>query len=194
MSTASSSHLQESDKKLLLNLARESIASYYEGLSPDLSKTKHLREKQGVFVTLHEQGDLRGCIGFPHPVHPLNQAIVEAARSAAFGDPRFPPVLESELKRMTIEISVLTVPVLLKVKSSDDYLKKIKIGTHGLIIEGDMGSGLLLPQVATENKFTVAKFLECLCQKAALPKTAWNDLDNKIYLFEAEIFSEKQEF
>jgi uncharacterized protein len=180
------------DKKLLLELARESIKTYFSGKKPDMSKVKHLSEKRGVFVTLHKKGDLRGCIGFPMPVYPLNTAIVEAARSAAFRDPRFPPVEKDELNKIEIEISVMTIPELVKVNRPNEYMEKINIGEDGLIIEGDYGSGLLLPQVATENNFNVQTFLNCLCQKAGMGFNDWKNLNNKISKFQAEIFNEKE--
>lgn len=180
----------KADKKLLLSLARESIMTYFEGKEPNISKVKHLHEKHGVFVTLHEDGELRGCIGYPRPSHPLYFAVIEASRGAAFGDPRFPPLIRSEMSKIHIEISVLTEPKPILVKSPDEYAKHIRIGKDGLIIESDIGSGLLLPQVATEHHFTPVQFLNCLSQKAGLPFSAWKDLDNRILSFQAEIFSE----
>ncbi|MFH0870706.1 MAG: AmmeMemoRadiSam system protein A [archaeon] len=185
--------MNDKDKKLLLKLARESISTYFSGKKPDMSETKHLTEKRGVFVTLHEKrGKLRGCIGFPTPAYSLCTAIAEAARSAAFQDPRFKQLSQPELNDIYIEISVLTVPELIKVTHSNDYLKMIKIGEDGLIIEGSYGSGLLLPQVATENAFSIQQFLNCLCQKAGLGFNDWKDISNKIYKFQAIIFSEKK--
>jgi AmmeMemoRadiSam system protein A len=183
--------MDNKDKKLLLALARESIASYFKGKKPDMKNVKHLSEKRGVFVTLHKDGDLRGCIGFPLPVYALNMAVVEAARSAAFSDPRFPKLKEEELKDIEIEISVMTVPEEIKVSRANEYLEKIKIGDDGLIIKGSFGSGLLLPQVATENNFNVSTFLNCLCQKAGMSFYAWKDLTNKISKFQAEVFNEE---
>jgi len=165
--------MDKKDKKLLLALARESIATYFKGKKPDMKNVKHLSEKRGAFVTLHKDGDLRGCIGFPLPVYALNMAIVEAARSAAFSDPRFPKLKEEELKDVEIEISVMTVPEEIKVSRANEYMEKIKIGEDGLIIKGPLGSGLLLPQVATENNFNVSTFLNCLCQKAGMGFYAW---------------------
>ena len=179
------------DKKTLLNLARESIKTYFSGDKPIVKGSEKFKEKQGVFVTLHKQGNLRGCIGFPLPVYSLNTAIIEAARSAAFHDPRFPPLQEKELKEIDIEISVLTIPEEIKVSHSTEYINKIKIGEDGLIIKGTLGSGLLLPQVATENGFNAEQFLNCVCQKAGLRFSAWKDLKNKIEKFQAIIFNEK---
>ena len=187
--------IDNTDKKLLLELARESIKTYFKGEKPGkpiLEKVKHLSERRGVFVTLHKDGELRGCIGFPMPVHSLNTAIIEAARSAAFHDPRFPPLEEDELDRVEIEISVLTLPQEIKVSHPNEYLDRIRIGEDGLIVQGPFGSGLLLPQVAVENNFNVQKFLNCLCQKAGMGFNCWKDLNNRISKFQAIIFSEKE--
>ncbi len=183
--------IDSTNKKFLLQLARESIKTYFEGRKPSMENVKHLNEKRGVFVTLHKDGELRGCIGFPMPVYSLNTAVVEGARSAAFNDPRFPPVTEDELDKIEIEISVLTVPEDVKVSHANEYLDKIKIGEDGLIIQGAFGSGLLLPQVATENGFNVPKFLNCLCQKAGMGFNCWKDMENKISKFQAIVFNEK---
>jgi AmmeMemoRadiSam system protein A len=182
--------MDKKDKKLLLELARESIKTYFKGKKPGMKNVTGLSEKRGVFVTLHKKGELRGCIGFPLPVYALNTAIVEAARSAAFHDPRFPPLREEELKDVELEISVLTVPEEIKVSRANDYLEKIRIGEDGLIIKGPFGSGLLLPQVATENNFNVQTFLNCLCQKAGMGFNDWKDLSNKVSKFQAEVFNE----
>lgn len=183
--------ISQEDKTSLLKLARDSITSYFTKKDIDTSKVEKFSEKQGVFVTLEKNNELRGCIGFPEPYLPLNKAIIESAQSAAFSDPRFMPVQRKELDEIKIEISVLTVPELIKVKKPEEYLKKIKIGKDGLIIRGSYGSGLLLPQVFVEYKCDVQQALEMLCQKAGLPIDAWKNLDNKIYKFQAEIFHEK---
>ena len=179
-----------SDGRLLIKLARESISSYFLQKEPDISIVKQFSDKQGVFVTLYKNKQLRGCIGFSEPVFPLFEAIIKSARSAAFEDPRFPPLQKEELKHIKIEISVLTVPSLIEVKKSDDYLKKIKIGKDGLIIRSSLGSGLLLPQVATEYNWDVKEFLGHLCEKAWLKQDAWKDINNQIYKFQAQIFKE----
>ncbi|MBU0757438.1 MAG: AmmeMemoRadiSam system protein A [Nanoarchaeota archaeon] len=180
--------MEEADKSILLTLARDSITTYFKEEKPDISKAKHLNQKLGVFVTLHKKGDLRGCIGFPHAIHPLYQGVIEGARSAAFGDPRFPPLLETELSHIDIEISVLTKPTRIHVKRADDYLKEINVGQDGLIINN---AGLLLPQVATEQDWTAGQFLNAICQKAGMPFDAWRDLENHLYKFQAIIFNEK---
>lgn len=175
----------------IVELARNSIETFFTKESIDLEYYSEFSEKQGVFVTLNKNNELRGCIGFPEPVYPLNRAIVEAARSAAFSDPRFPPVEKEELDKIEIEVSVLTVPELIKVNDPEEYHDKIVIGGHGLVIRGKFGSGLLLPQVPVEWEWDVDEFLKNICMKAGLPDDAWKDLENKLYRFQAQIFAEK---
>lgn len=184
--------LSLSDGKELIKLARNSINSCFLDNDLKVSETikKKFSAKQGVFVTLTSEGELRGCIGYPEPVLPLYDAIIESAHSAAFSDPRFSPLSRSEFDSVHIELSVLTVPELIKVKKPEEYLKKIKIGSDGLIIRGDYGSGLLLPQVFTEYRCNVKKALEMTCQKAGLNSDAWKDLNNKIFKFQAQIIEE----
>ena len=182
--------INKEDKTSLLKLARDSISTYFSKKEIDSKKVKKFSEKQGVFVTLEKNGQLRGCIGFPEPCLPLYEAIIESARSAAFSDPRFMPVREQELNEIEVEISVLTVPELINVKKPEEYLKKINIGKDGLIIRSSFGSGLLLPQVFTDYNCNAEQALQMLCQKAGLPLDAWKNLENKIYKFQAEIFHE----
>lgn len=182
--------IEEKERKKLLKLARDSIYSNFSDVKVDESLKEEFSYKAGAFVTLHEDGELRGCIGFIEAAYPLYDTIMHAAKAAAFEDPRFMPLAENELSKIKIEISVLTSPKLIEVKDSSEYLKKIKIGTHGLIIKSSYRSGLLLPQVAPEWKWDVLEFLEHTCQKAGLAKDAWKDLRNKIYSFECEVFSE----
>lgn len=180
------------DGTILVKLARLAVESYFSKKIIDMPESDRFTEQRGVFVTLNELEHLRGCIGFPEPVYPLKKAIIESARSAAFKDPRFIPVAQDELEDITFEISVLTKPVLVEAQNPEDYLDKIEIGKHGLIIKSGFGSGLLLPQVFTEYKATPKTALEMLCQKAGLDEDAWQDEETKIYSFQAQIFEETE--
>jgi AmmeMemoRadiSam system protein A len=184
--------LSQPDGKELIKLARASVNSYFNRSELKISDVikKKFGAKQGVFVTLTIDTELRGCIGYPEPVLPLYEAIVESAHSAAFSDPRFAPLSKEEFDSVHIELSVLTVPELIKVKRPEEYLSRIKIGSDGLIMRGDYGSGLLLPQVFTEYKCNPKKALEMTCQKAGLNSDAWKDLNNKIFKFQADIIEE----
>jgi len=180
--------------KKLIKLARDSISSYFSDSSVEVSDDikKGFSDVLGVFVTLNKQGDLRGCIGFPEPVYPLYEGIIKAARSAAFSDPRFPSVSEEEIKDISIEISVLTKPILVEVEKASDYIKEVKVGRDGLIIRSGFGSGLLLPQVATEYKWDSKTFLEQTCVKAGLDRDSWQDIEGvKVYRFQSQVFSEE---
>ncbi len=145
---------------------------------------KSFGEKWGCFVTLTEGGKLRGCIGYPEPVLPLVEALVEAAIGAC-RDPRFPPLDASELPNIRIEVSVLTKPKPIKPE-------KIKVGGDGLIIKRGFYSGLLLPQVATEYGWDREEFLSHTCVKAGLHSDAWKEKGTEILAFQAEVFGEKQ--
>jgi uncharacterized protein (TIGR00296 family) len=177
----------------LIALARDSILAEFEHREDylTLSLKKKYAEKQGIFVTLHKHGELRGCIGFPEPILPLFDATIQAAQSASFSDPRFPPLKRAELKDIIIEISVLTQPELITVDTPLDYLKHITIGKDGLIIRSPHGSGLLLPQVAAEWHWKETQFLENICYKAGLSPSYWLEKECKIYKFQAQIFREE---
>jgi uncharacterized protein (TIGR00296 family) len=178
--------------KKLIKLARDSISSYFsDGDVKDDEVKKEFSEVLGVFVTLNKDGELRGCIGFPEGVYPLYEGVIKAARSAAFSDPRFIPVIEDDLKDITIEISILTKPEKISVKDSEEYINEIKVGRDGLIVKGPFNSGLLLPQVATEYKWDSKTFLGQTCVKAGLKADSWHDLKQcSIYRFQSQVFSE----
>jgi uncharacterized protein len=178
------------DAEVLIKLARDSISTFFSGNNLYLNDTDKFKDKLGVFVTLNKFEKLRGCIGYPEPVLELQRAVIEASRSAAFCDPRFPTVTQDELEDITIEISVLTRPKLIEVSETSEYLDNIKIGKHGLIIRSNYGSGLLLPQVFAEYESTPKEALEMTCQKAGLQKDAWKKTDIKIYSFNAQVFEE----
>jgi hypothetical protein len=183
--------LTQAQGNKLLKLARNSIKTWFEKKQLNFSQDKkEFSQNQGVFVTLTLYGDLRGCIGFPYPTSPLAEAVFEAARSAAFSDPRFKSITEQEFKKVKIEISVLSVPE--KINAVGNQIPgKIKIGQDGLIIQFSGFSGLLLPQVATEYKWNTLQFLEAICQKAGLPSNSWLNPNCQLFKFQAQIFKEK---
>ncbi|MFQ6069555.1 MAG: AmmeMemoRadiSam system protein B [Candidatus Aminicenantales bacterium] len=175
--------LTDEDKKELLSLARAAIATYarkrkildYNNNNP------RFEVKKGAFVTLRSGDAFRGCIGLIEPIFPLYQAVIRAAISAAYADPRTPPVSPEEVENLEIEISVLTPPK----KITDPQL--VKVGKHGLIISKRGKKGLLLPQVAVENHWTRKQFLEACCLKAGLAKNEWRK-GAEISIFEAIVF------
>lgn len=177
--------LSRMEKEFLLRLASDSIRCRLEGspLPKQETVSESVKQKRGAFVTLHKHGRLRGCIGYIQGIRPLYQAVIDMAEAAAFDDPRFPPVTPEELPELNLEISVLSP--LKEVKK----LAEIEIGKHGLYLTLGAFSGLLLPQVATENGWDRETFLEQTCLKAGLPPEAYKDKEAKLYLFSAEVFS-----
>lgn len=175
----------------LVREARKVINSWVrnkEKYVPNIDNEKY--KGHGVFVTINKYGELRGCIGFPYPQDDFKKALMEAAISACH-DPRFPPLSEDELNNIEVEVTLLKPPKKLVVKSPKEYLEKIEIGKHGLIVQRGSFSGLLLPQVAVENNWDVLEFLSYTCIKAGLHPNAWMDEDTEVYVFEGEVFHEK---
>jgi len=183
-----SNMLNDSQRKRLLQIARESITSYVkDGKRKTFAKETDplLNQPMGAFVTLHEAGELRGCIGNMVGLGPLYQTVAGMAIEAATGDPRFQRLSTAEIDKIDIEISVLSP--LQKVKSVDE----IKIPGHGVIVKSGFNSGVYLPQVAMETGWSKEEFLTSLCgQKAGLRPDAWKDPATELYIFTAEVFGE----
>lgn len=175
--------LAERLKEIALVSLHSAVNRSKEPMVPD---SELLEEKAGVFVTLKENGDLRGCIGFMAPVYPLKDAVKRATALAASSDPRFRPVAENELNKIEIEITVLGEPEELSISKESD-LNQIAIGEDGLIVVNGRGTGILLPQVAEEWNFTSREFLEATCEKAGLSKDSWKDSITRVYKFKAKI-------
>lgn len=179
--------LNKAQRKRLLEIARNSIEAYLKtGKKLELTETDPILLKEmGAFVTLHKQGELAGCIGNLQGQQPLCLTVRDMAVEAAVGDPRFSPVTLQELKDIEIEISALSP--LKRIESTDE----IEMGVHGVFLKSGFNSGVYLPQVATETGWSKEEFLSSLCHKAWLPVSAWKDKTTEIYIFTAEVFSEK---
>ena len=173
------------DRKLLLQLAREAITSHVGVASAQVpGPAGVLAQLGGAFVSLHRDGDLRGCIGHIERTLPLGTVVPQCAVAACSTDPRFPPVTAAELERIDIEISLLGP--LEPMNGPED----IEIGRHGLMVEHGWHRGLLLPQVATEWNWDANTFLGQTCHKAGLPRDAWKQ-GAIVWRFEAEVFGER---
>jgi len=180
--------LNKEQKKRLLEIARNSIETYLKtNKKLELTETDPiLLQEMGAFVTLHEHGELRGCIGNLVGTQPLYLTVRDMAIEAATRDPRFLPVKLNELKDIEIEISALS-PL-----ERIDSVDKIQMGKHGVLVRRGFNSGVYLPQVATETGWSKEEFLSSLCaHKAGLSRDAWKDKSTEIYIFTAEVFSEK---
>lgn len=181
----------------LVRLARRAIETKLktgETIKPEESSPR-FQEPCGVFVTLNKivngSHSLRGCIGFPTPVLPLAEAVIDSAISAAMRDPRFNQVTLKEMDSIVIEVSVLTPPEVIEVERPDKYPEKVDVGRDGLIVSRGSHKGLLLPQVPVEWDWDADEFLTQCCIKAWLPPDAWLEKETKILKFQAIIFTEE---
>ncbi len=169
--------------KSLIKFAKSVIQSQFDNsIVEELPYEEVYNEQFGLFVNLNKKGNLRGCVGYISGYKSLRESVREMAISAAFKDNRFPQLSESEMDDITIEISILSP--LERIKSSEE----IVVGTHGLYIQNDYLSGLLLPQVATEYKWTRDEFIHHVCDKAGIEN--YNFEDSEFYKFTALILEE----
>lgn len=182
----------DEDGEIATKMARRAIEEYIDiKLIIKNSYGGKFVEKRGVFTTLTKvSGELRGCIGFPEPVYPLGEAVIKSAISAAVNDPRFPPIEKEELDDIIVEVSMLTKPVEVVTKNRKTLPSMITPGVDGLIASRSSFSGLLLPQVAVDEKFDSKEFLDSVCWKAGMEPDCWKDPDTTISTFNAEIFYE----
>jgi MEMO1 family protein len=179
--------LQEAEKKSLLAFARETIRRYLttETVPPARNLSPRMDFRQGAFVTLKKNGQLRGCIGHLLPDYELGKTVGAMAIQAAFYDPRFAPVSLAELKNIEIEISVLTP---MQTIATPD---KIMLGRDGVLLSKGGSSAVFLPQVAAENNWNRTEMLDNLCHKAGLSAGCWKR-EAKFQIFQAEVFGDPQ--
>ena len=181
--------MTDEQKRVLLGVARKVIESAVRGepVSEFESEDELFNEKRGCFVTIHNGGQLRGCIGQLQPDGPLIKVIRDMG-IAATRDSRFlaDPIRPRELREIDIEISVLS-----PLERTDDPLS-LELGRHGIYIKRGYASGCFLPQVASETGWSKEEFLsQCCSGKAGLAADAWREADTEVMLFTAEVFGEK---
>ncbi|MFH1886543.1 MAG: AmmeMemoRadiSam system protein B, partial [Pseudomonadota bacterium] len=183
----------EKDRQALLTLARSAIRAK---LFPDAQVIRpepvpeSLGENRGCFVTLHVDGQLKGCIGTIEPLQSLVEGVEFNAVNAAFQDPRFSPLSVEEFPNIKIEISVLTVPRPLPFTDGADLKEKLKPGVHGVILSRGMRRSTFLPQVWEQVPDTDT-FLTMLCRKGSMAANCWQDPETRVLVYEAEYFEEE---
>lgn len=178
--------LSRDDQRVLLELARAAIEAHLAARpAPGHAPSPALQQRCGAFVTLrrHDDGGLRGCVGYVEPILPLAETVARAAVAAAVHDGRFPPVTGAELPLLNLHISALG-------PTRRVGAEEIEVGTHGLVIRCAGRSGVLLPQVAVEQGWDRWEFLSHTCRKAGLPSGAWKMPDAELVVFTATGFSE----
>ncbi len=181
------------EQKILLRLAREAMEHGVRGQKcpplEEASLTPRLREKGSSFVTLTEHGQLRGCIGSLEPHQSLIEDVREHAAAAALEDPRFPPVEETELNEIQIEVSRLTRPIPLDYQDANDLLTKLCPGTDGVILRDGFHRATFLPQV-WEKISDPSEFLNNLCYKMGVNPSTWRTKHLDVLTYKVEEFHE----
>ena len=180
----------------LVKLARTAVESYLKD-GKIINSNDKSNKKAGIFVTLYQtdtsnkEKNLRGCIGYTIPSWNIYDTVITAAINAATEDPRFIALSQEELESTIFEVSVLTKPILIQVENTQAFQSEIMIGRDGLLLETRFGTGLFLPQVPVEQKWTINEYLTNLCYKAGAPADTWKLPDSKLYKFRSLVFTEK---
>jgi AmmeMemoRadiSam system protein B/AmmeMemoRadiSam system protein A len=178
--TGNSFSFTKEEKKQLFDIAKKAIESRFTDNDKYIADERlmpgELKKPMGAFVTLKINGALRGCIGRFFSEEPLYKVVSESAISSAFGDPRFSPLTKEEYKKTDIEITV--IGPLKKI----DNINEIVLGKHGIYIKKGQRAGTMLPQVATENGWSLEEFLGYTSRdKAGLGWDGWKDAEISIY-------------
>ena len=184
---AASTSLNAADKKALLAFARETLSRFFLTDTVPLARgfNTALQQTRGVFVTLKQKGELRGCIGRIIGDEPLVNLTGAMTIQSAFNDSRFPPLTAAELNLTEIEISVLT-PMKEVARAAD-----IVVGRDGVLLSKGGSSAVFLPQVATEQGWNREEMLDHLCRKAGLAAGSWKE-GARLSTFQAMVFSESE--
>jgi AmmeMemoRadiSam system protein A len=185
--------LTTEEKQILLHLAREALEAGVCGQKlPSLDQKSlppRLRDQGASFVTLTIDGDLRGCIGALEPYQALAEDVREHAVAAALQDYRFPRVTPAELSQIKIEISRLTIPILLEYSTLEDLLTKLRPGVDGVLLRDGSHRATFLPQV-WEKIPDPGEFLDNLCYKMGAPLDLWHKKHLEVLIYQVEEFHE----
>ena len=193
--TDSSRHLSKHQGQILVSLARQTIAEKLGQkpikLDPDTLADMAYQEKRGIFVTLTNKGQLRGCIGSLEASESILNGVKRNAINAAFHDPRFSSLKADDLDKVDVEISILTQPQSLKYSDSKDLLSKLRVNVDGVILRKGSASATFLPQV-WEQLPKPKQFLSHLCLKAGLSADTWKNKQLEISTYQVQYFEEEK--
>jgi AmmeMemoRadiSam system protein A len=187
--------LSTADRNLLLTLARQSILQGVAGKEfPALNRaglSPILLQPGASFVTLTQNGQLRGCIGALEAYQPLVDDVCEHALAAAVNDYRFAPVHPGEIESLQIEISRLTKPQILEYTQPEDLPNRLTPQVDGVILQDGFRRATFLPQV-WEKLPGPAEFLAQLCQKMGAPSNLWRKKILEVWTYRVEEFHEER--
>ena len=175
--------------RLLLKIARESVAEALGLCAAGAYDEPWLRETGACFVTLLRRGDLRGCVGSVRAFRELFEDVWLNARAAAFHDSRFPPVSRQELAEISVEVSLLSAPEPLCCTCEEEALRLMRPGIDGIIFECEQYRSTFLPQV-WEQLPEPRDFMLHLKRKAGLPLSFWSP---EVQLFRYTVYKWEEE-
>jgi len=177
--------LNADEQAAVLKLAGQTLAHYQKTGStrvPELppSGLPALGRRAGLFVTLHKESRLRGCLGRTAPAHSLEHAVPEMTLATALEDTRFDPVSTSE-SGLEVEVSILSP--LKRIARLEDS----RVNQHGAVLKAKGRMGILLPQVATERNWSADQFFHALATKTGVGPDVYSDPATRIYVFRAQV-------
>ncbi|MFH2129314.1 MAG: AmmeMemoRadiSam system protein A [bacterium] len=186
--------MEPHNRKKLLLLARKVLEQELLGINGNLEQynIEPFQQKNGVFVTLLKNGNLRGCIGRIEADLPLYKNIIDLSKAAAFNDHRFEKLTAGELEEIMIEISILSVPKAVEGISSFEKIMKIKPKKDGVVLSADGRKATFLPQV-WESIPVREDFVSDLCRKAGLSRDYWKRNPINLSTYQVEFFKEGKE-
>ncbi len=158
----------------LLSIARNAIGKRFGEQAGAFNTHPELAKPGATFVTLTQNGQLRGCIGSLEASRPLATDVAENAVAAAFRDPRFPPLASDELARTRVEVSLLEASQPMDFIDETDALARLRPGIDGLILTHGHRRSTFLPQV-WESLPDPRRFMAQLKLKAGLPVDFWDE-------------------
>ena len=177
--------LSREEERKILGFVRGVIsAACAGGNDPETPDIPRLAEKGACFVTLRENGEMRGCIGTLEAFESLADNLRRNAENAAFSDPAFPPLDADELAFTAVEVSILAAPRRLASPEEADLER------DGLLIVSGTRRAVFLPQVIKEQRWSMAEAWENLARKAGLDSGAWLEKATELYAFGVESFGE----
>jgi AmmeMemoRadiSam system protein A len=185
--------INEKNQKVLLAIARNSLEMVVRERKvyqiDEKTLDAELKQDGASFVTLHQGGQLRGCIGTLVAIQPLFRDVADHAIAAGTQDYRFPPVSAADLPALGYEISVLSPAVPLVYNNPADLLQQIIPGVHGVVLVSGQSRATFLPQVWNSIP-QKEEFLNQLCLKMGVPAKAWIKEKFDVLVYEVQEFSD----
>ncbi len=174
---AASARLAEADRERLLSACMSALrmATQTGRKAPRLSfdaGPPSFSPWRATFATLSENERLRGCIGSLEPSRRLIDDALANTTRAAFSDPRFPPLKESELAGLRLDISILSHPRPIPAASETELAAAIEPDRDGLILSIGKRRALFLPSV-WRHLPDAREFVRHLLAKAGFPPNRW---------------------